>query len=844
MSRCVSYLRLLPQLGSDPPPALPGLLSCPRCRQADCHVYQDTILEGEWLHCRRCGLAGDMIEVAARVWNLELPEAVARMTAEQLWTVPPLPEVVAWYLERVAGTRREISRFWATCRERLWSRPERNLRDLSHALGLPAAGTGQESLLLLAGECPIPQFQEWVKQHGQHGSQVGDTSHVGQPGTIKATAGNVLLLPFSDLPGRICGWLCLSRSGQRAQGDVVYRRLWATRAGGLEAGVGFLHAALNNTMYWQGQVLATDDVAGARLQFQHLQVNNTPLPLVLTHCDKYRTQRWPWLNVEQRLVCWSPDPERLTDVATAWPIDAQTTTWQATNELPSQVSTGREILESAVPWSQRLQLHLLRTSVSVTAAIKACELPTEVLARAAASWSPAAQARLAQVRLVERAAAVANRLVVETDLGWQYTSGQPFADAVLRIDCVWYTGQDRSHYSGRVLYKGSTLEFFEPAQLLDREGLRWVRDRVRDQTGDLIQIDTGRADRAVDVARRFHEPEKRRVQLHPGWVAASQAFAWHGYGIHNGQVVADPQCLSPRTPLPTDLAPWSPRELQQLSQPDPEAGMFWLLLAAAAQNLTAPLMREPPIGILLSGDNVDGAVECLQQFGCPTGRAPVPGWLTISETGRPKAGYVGRGSELDGWVAMLNGDVAWLACPYYWPIYSPQFHPLARSLPRYLRWLTGQKQKLLLPPGQQLPHALDRTLCNLQRWFQDEGGDPEVVLARREQLRVPDASNEAPLRLLQHLLMLGELPGAYEGRDDGPESGSIWRESRPTIWFSQPLLGRALHRLTTEPPPLGMLITAMSRLPGWRGETMCHGLPGWELDADWWVKQVQALTAG
>ena len=49
---------------------LPAATQCPFC-DGVMRVYRDQLLDGEWFCCPSCNRQGDMIELAAAVWELE-----------------------------------------------------------------------------------------------------------------------------------------------------------------------------------------------------------------------------------------------------------------------------------------------------------------------------------------------------------------------------------------------------------------------------------------------------------------------------------------------------------------------------------------------------------------------------------------------------------------------------------------------------------------------------------------------------------------------------------------------------------------------------------------------------
>src|SRR5262245_25360005 len=61
--------------------ALPARNPCPLCRAGRMTVYADGRDGGCWFACRDCGRAGDLIELAAAVWGMGLPAAIAQLVS-------------------------------------------------------------------------------------------------------------------------------------------------------------------------------------------------------------------------------------------------------------------------------------------------------------------------------------------------------------------------------------------------------------------------------------------------------------------------------------------------------------------------------------------------------------------------------------------------------------------------------------------------------------------------------------------------------------------------------------------------------------------------------------------
>jgi hypothetical protein len=49
------------------------------CRKGGMQIYHDHIDNGVWYCCRVCNRSGDLIELAARTWKLDLPQAITQL---------------------------------------------------------------------------------------------------------------------------------------------------------------------------------------------------------------------------------------------------------------------------------------------------------------------------------------------------------------------------------------------------------------------------------------------------------------------------------------------------------------------------------------------------------------------------------------------------------------------------------------------------------------------------------------------------------------------------------------------------------------------------------------------
>jgi hypothetical protein len=136
LSGALSWLRVLPALGIEAPTGLlPTMTTCPLCRGESLQVLDDRVLGGEWVHCGPCGFAGDLIELAARAWGLEIPAAVVRLGDLDLLAEQSNAEQVDAYLYSHVRYRRRLDDFWQEAQRQITKPTAYPLRELIRHFG-------------------------------------------------------------------------------------------------------------------------------------------------------------------------------------------------------------------------------------------------------------------------------------------------------------------------------------------------------------------------------------------------------------------------------------------------------------------------------------------------------------------------------------------------------------------------------------------------------------------------------------------------------------------------------------------------------------------------------------
>ena len=515
---------------------LPSRTRCPLCGRNTLHLYYDNNLGGAWHHCEGCNHSGDMIELAAAVWQTDVDTALRKL-AEQGCSVPPKclePSGLTSYLTRLSG-RHRIAELWRNCQ--LYY-PQCVTADIAAIRRLYRLNVDisrqrwQQGPGLFVGAISNKILNECYK-----GSQVAHD---------KYAWGDVLITPFYDLPNRIKTLAIIGRDGDREK-DVLYRTAVQSGNPG-EAGIGLLPAvaaAGNPTT-----VFAVDDwLLALHLQLRNYQTALKALPLVAWHHDKNkRTHCWDLLS-EHKLVFWSPGGLNYKTIMQAHDCDGRISCFGPADTRPKQLTrnnfTGRwplqdtllKVEQAAVPWQVAVKTWLDNHATEGQAVQLFNDLET-----AGADVSDILRAVGGRRRktLTDRLGRRVRRVqfeqydITEQDDRWvaslRYRENgrdrKPFeiCNATLRVLCTVKDTQTAGLYAyGVIRYKGSEIWFLDKLETLQNKPDVFIQTKLAEYNlGVLLTYSRAWRSRLFAIAHAFLEPAWRTDDLWK-WVKKLQA---------------------------------------------------------------------------------------------------------------------------------------------------------------------------------------------------------------------------------------------------------------------------------------------------------------------------------
>ena len=465
-------------------------------------VFDDAVGGGGWFVCGDCNRYGDMIELAAATWELSIPAAVAKLQRGGL-ALPDDADSIGAYLRQHVQYRVRLTAMWDQAREQI-AAPNRK---------------GERLLSTLRLHCRAPQ-ERWADGPGhligsletdqvERAFAPGSMSHAdgrnrkANPSANRTFRGkdwrDLLVLPFWDLPGRLCSVLAIGREANSNKDFVIKRIATGPRGyvhghSDVELGLA-LHPCVPKVAAddWNGRVIATNDpITALRMQFKNFDSSRNPLPLVVWYdtlirpaqrLDRRRARTihaWQMLDGRE-IVFWMPGSfcvatlrqaiELNADISLVGPSsdvaeDLQEYVWKYS---PRDLAT--HILKHARPWQETLTRYCEKLGDSeledllLKLQIDGADIGT-VLRRCGPRLRERAQ------RLLERTPAahsmvIDGRTIIQQDDQWLFAGrrggrSELIVNATMRLDYVAKHRRSGTFYcSGIVRYRGETFPFCE-----------------------------------------------------------------------------------------------------------------------------------------------------------------------------------------------------------------------------------------------------------------------------------------------------------------------------------------------------------------------------------------------
>jgi len=609
-------------------------------------VLRDYVCGGGWHSCRDCGSRGDLISLASKTLGLSVQDTLAFLAAKH-FDVPMDSASVRAYVTEQQDYADRLTRLWNSARQDNMSKVALRVLMSKINVHFDHDHRSQDRFGPLVGITNVTAVEQAFSPASMAAAlaQRHTTNTSGHRVFLGPHWSDVLALAYSDMPGRISGFLFVGRDAHPSL-DFVYKRADRGFRGNrhvtpdAEAGLAFderifeHHARIDRTV-----VAVGDPVLMLQLQFRQLRLTIRPLNLV----SWLDTDQWPkwkydgrrtrtqdaWqMLFDTRIVFWSPTGLNIQvlrqAIATEGSISTVGPSPNAVLETLNrylQRTPPKEILDvvirNAAPWHIALSRQLEKcTDAEVQKWLVQIEHEQENLDYILSRLSGDARDRMNALRvasLAPRTIDLDGKEIREIHNCWyRLRRGRPMTlllNAALRVDRILINSEDGTQQAiGRVLFDDRVVPFCEPLATLETNAVKFLSGLVLDSGAGILQCDTGFSRHLLRTAINFHEPERVDAVARVGWDPRSERYLFPGFQIAaNGQVSPTTSPLLAADAPGRILAPPSadsviPPQMLQLSEVNSEiTEVFWAVLAAIITNIAAPKWELTSAGICLVG---------------------------------------------------------------------------------------------------------------------------------------------------------------------------------------------------------------------------------------------------
>jgi len=456
-----------------------------------------------------------MIDLAASVWKLPLPETLLKITESQI-AVPDgtfTDERIRKHVDEIVARRDTMRGLWANAQRNLESHsrtpghnflltrfhltinlsPELWRRGPGKILGASLAGLASKAF------CPrttVPGVNRMLR-------------HSGTPLFRGRGWNEILVVPYYDLPDRLSAFFFVGRRGSKE--DMVVKSIESMK-GGLrgrdEVGLAGLDCVMPSDASNATVIAVNSPMLLARIQVRNAKNSMNPLPMVAYHHGETQWTHRAWqLLAGRKVVLWSWRMDAATvlhamkvngHISLASPEDLSS---RSVDHYLRSCDAGQmfqKIVRQARPWrvavsafltgaedhqAEGLLLGLKREKVDISDLRK--ELTSDAAAIANRLCEPAKERRVTP-------APRANAAYVEEGGNLYYHSPnhktrlRPIMNAYLRFDRI-VLRDGRTKYHGRLLMAGKEIRFEAPSTSVEND-LPAYLVKVARQNGAILYV--------------------------------------------------------------------------------------------------------------------------------------------------------------------------------------------------------------------------------------------------------------------------------------------------------------------------------------------------------------------
>jgi hypothetical protein len=863
--------------------ALPLSIRCSSCDSNRMKIFDDFVLGGQWHYCNSCGTCGDMIELASKLWSLDITATLKKLEGLGCRFPEPVSAFTVADYKKHIEYRTRVNQFWVDCQTNVSRKAaySKLFNKLYIRRGDISPTWREEVLGRLIGGSTRDAVEELF--HPISGTSYdGGVKHTSRKVFTGSDWKDILVFPFCDMPGRICSFFFIGRDC-RPEYDTAYRHIntKGDRLSDREAGL-FYHPQLIEK---KASIVyaVSDHLLAAKMIAKNAALKQRPAPVVGWYQDTRARTQLAWNTFhDRRIIFW--DEELSADMLRqAIAADADVCTGRFLTTDPKRMANMmqkmqvREFLRGlekrAVHWSQVLgriagdmrdeELENLLLNLQLDA-----DATNVVLSHCKGYLKNRIEHLLVRQTggLVIR---IDSKKVEERDTGWYLLSKdgeELISDGLLRIDkVISHRREGVAFYQGRVLYKGAEYPFCVDKETLDKNPLAWMQEHLLDAQAGLMNYNASWSRKVVAMATRIQSPSFVKGDEQVGWDKDQSTFVLPRFRIEFGGKVLDNSTMIITSTTPAALLSRpdvvAPAEIDLLTKNDNACRLFWSNWCCLVANIVAPAINRDTRGIVVSGTMAANMASlALSACGCqshenPKKKTKIKEIDYLTELERKHLWPVGvfmEGTRRGGFVKeFIIGDsnrncmVRANAYQTLSAILNGGWHAIvddkisdwdsnailhSRSfLPAFLQTITAARFRNN-SENSAVKWVFQRTIS----WLKKLGVDPQVV--RDAYKRVIKHSEDGHANVFGELLCKLYMEGLVEIGPKGFKKTNtvISRITKPRgLFIPKSLLATILASKEAAPVSSAAITRHLMKASVLVGETEIDDTPGWVVDDKW-----------
>jgi hypothetical protein len=560
-------------------------------------IYPDAFYKGQWFYCKDCKQAGDMLNLAATIW--ETTEVLAAKNLRIKGIIPDyfyFEKALGIYQAKCLDLRKKHLELWKKATDNSLIFESGELRDTLKALNITVPKNSDEwnkGMGKLVGAAHRRDIEEAIAVP----SDMGERRYTRMTGDSRPFVGkwrNMLIIPFFDMPGRIREFRFISHNGnslQYASKMLCHRRI-ITR---LPILAFFDQIASASS---EEDLIVVDNLEVAlALHSRNLRETGQMLPL----CAIADTQMISLgINLHPyKFTLWNPELSvdifkglKESGVKVYLNEKSDWSKFDLQKFKPKvwidKVREGRKpILEVLDGWLDKVG------TIEAQVAVGGIAFSSEDVDAISGDQYPNLNKTLKSLSVSAGKTITLNgEQFYEKENGWfSKKKNNPISTVKIKIDKI-IAKEDKTINIGEIIYSGKSYPFYDEDGELDSDPCELIRKILIKDGKICLGINERYAKHFKSIAMMFNPPEIVKESVDVGWDSSENVFRFCNFTISKMGDVFNTAAKSPKhKDLPTSDIEYTPinmSDLMQLTEDNHTNKSFWALAACAASTVISP----------------------------------------------------------------------------------------------------------------------------------------------------------------------------------------------------------------------------------------------------------------